>query len=190
MLAPTTNLQVLIADERQERLDAISRLIAASGHTVIARLVDVSSAGAEVREARPDLAIVAVGANPVHALELVEEIVDEAVCAVIVHLDAADPEFTADAARVGVFGHLIDADPEELQGAIEIALRRFAEFDGLRRAFARRAVIEQAKGVLMERHALGPDEAFAQLRSTARSERMSVFALAGLVLSGRTLDGL
>lgn len=44
-----------------------------------------------------------------------------------------------------------------------------AELDGLRRAMASRAVIEQAKGMLVERHRCTPDEAFEVL--VAKSQR-------------------
>lgn len=39
-----------------------------------------------------------------------------------------------------------------------------AERDGLREAMRTRALIEQAKGILMARHRLTADEAFARLR--------------------------
>ena len=38
--------------------------------------------------------------------------------------------------------------------ARNIDLRRFAEYHDLEGAFGRRAVIERAKGILMERHAI------------------------------------
>ena len=48
----------------------------------------------------------------------------------------------------------------------------------LQRALDRRVVIEQAKGVLIERHHLSPDEAFEQLRSKARNSRRRVHDVA------------
>lgn len=43
------------------------------------------------------------------------------------------------------------------------------------------AIIEQAKGILMERHGIGPDEAFAELRGRARNANQSVFEVAQAV---------
>ena len=43
---------------------------------------------------------------------------------------------------MGSVGH----DPLEWQNSIEIVLRRFAEYQDLEGAFARRATIERAKG--------------------------------------------
>ena len=69
-------------------------------------------------------------------------------------LDASDPEFVNEAARRGIFAYITDGDPQELQSALDIVLRRFAEFQSLEGAFGRRAVIERAKGILMERRAI------------------------------------
>jgi AmiR/NasT family two-component response regulator len=48
-----------------------------------------------------------------------------------------------------------------------------------------RIVIEQAKGVLVERLALGPDEAFEILRRAARSQRRRIHDLAADVVTSR-----
>ena len=64
-------------------------------------------------------------------------------------LSTGDPAYIHEAARRGVFAYIVDADAEELQGAIDITLQRFAEYQNLQGAFGRRAVIEQAKGILM-----------------------------------------
>ena len=55
-----------------------------------------------------------------------------------------------------MFAYIIDGTPEELQSAIDITLQRFAEYQNLQGAFGRRAMIEQAKGILMARHSTTP----------------------------------
>lgn len=54
----------------------------------------------------------------------------------------------------------------------------------LEHALASRIAIEQAKGVLAERHAIDPDQAFERLRDYARERRLRVHAVASDVLSG------
>ena len=56
----------------------------------------------------------------------------------------------------------------------------------LQRALTSRIVIEQAKGVLAERFAVTPDEAFELLRRGARSNRRSIHGLAADVVGSRT----
>ena len=54
-----------------------------------------------------------------------------------------------------------------------------AEIDGLRRAMATRSVIDLAKGILMERHALDEEAAFALLRrlSQQSNRKLTIVAL-------------
>lgn len=56
----------------------------------------------------------------------------------------------------------------------DVALRRYAEFSRAQGALSRRALIEQAKGILMERHGITADEAFARLRRQARNTNHTV----------------
>jgi hypothetical protein len=55
----------------------------------------------------------------------------------------------------------------------------------LERALESRIVIEQAKGVLIERLALAPDLAFEILRRAARSQRRRIHVLAAEVVASR-----
>jgi signal transduction histidine kinase len=74
----------------------------------------------------------------VHALELVSEIVREAYCPVIALLAAYDADWVSEAAKRGVFAYIIEAHPDELQSAMDITLRRFADVRSLQGAIERR----------------------------------------------------
>ena len=159
-------LRVLVSDERAERLQAIAVLMEALGHEVIARNVALDRVGEYTRSEQPDVAIVGIGLSTEEALDTISTIVHEATCPVIAALDASDPAYVTEAAKRGVFAYVVIGDnPDELQSALDITLRRFAEFHNLEGAFGRRATIEQAKGILMERHGIDAQTAFQQLRS-------------------------
>jgi len=158
------HLRILIANERRDRLGLLADLVAGLGHEVIAREVDVREVAAVTAREQPDVALVGLGLSSEHALELISEIVHEASCPVIALLSASDPAYVLEAAKRGVFAYIVDTTPEELQSAIDITLQRFGEFHNLQGAFGRRAVIEQAKGILMARHGVDADKAFALLR--------------------------
>ncbi len=161
----TPHLRVLIANERRDRLELLARVVTGLGHEVIAREVDVRAVGSVTAREHPDVALVGLGLSSEHALELITEIVHEASCPVIALLSARDPDYIREAAKRGVFAYIVDAQAEELQSAIEITLQRFSEYHNLQGAFGRRAVIEQAKGILMARRAIDQEEAFELLRS-------------------------
>src|ERR1044072_1002832 len=161
-------LRVLIANERKERLQTTTGLVAAMGHHVIARSLEVSEVAAATAEAMPDVGLVGVGESSEHALNLISHIVHEAACPVIAILESKDAAFVNEAAKRGIFAYVTDGDPEELQGAVDIVLRRFAEFHRLEGALGRRALTERAKGILMERYAIDEREAFEMLRAHSR----------------------
>jgi len=179
----TEHLRVLIANERKDRLALVARVVVGLGHEVIAREIDVADVGPVTARERPDVALVGLGESSAHALELIDRIVREAACPVIVLLHARDPVFVREASKRGVFAHISDADVEDWQSSIDIVLRRFAEYHALQGAFGRRALIERAKGILMERHGLGDREAFERIRQTARAARRPIMEVVDEVLA-------
>ena len=180
-------LRVLIANERKERLQRTTGLVAGMGHQVIARELEVSEVAAATAETMPDVALVGLGESSQHALDLISRIVQEAACPVIAILESRDPEFVNEAAKRGVFAYVIDGDPEELQSAVDIVLRRFAEFHRLEGAFGRRALTERAKGILMERHRIDEREAFEFLRSHSRRSGRKLIDVAEAVSTSHLL---
>jgi AmiR/NasT family two-component response regulator len=183
----TEHLRVLIANERKDRLALVAPIVTALGHEVIAREIEVEDVGAVTGRERPDVALVGLGQSSDHALDLIDKIVREAACPVIVLIHARDPAFIREASKRGVFAHISDADVDDWQSSIDIVLRRFAEFRDLEGAFGRRAVIERAKGVLMERHAIDEATAFELLRNHARVGNRKLVDLAGAVVDGHLL---
>jgi response regulator NasT len=179
------HLKVLVADERQKYLEPVTAAVKDLGHQVIAHEVSIAKVGPATEEHRPDIAIVALHEDTEHALELISEIVDEAVCPVIALADDASREFVAAAADRGVFAYIDSTNETELQGAIDVALQRHKQFSKLLQAFDRRARIERAKGLLMERHALGDRAAFERIRSRARDERRPLIDVVDELLDGR-----
>lgn len=174
---------MLVADERRTYIDPIAKALSELGHEVIASEVETSAVAASMSEHRPDVAIVALHEDTDHALELITEVTHEAVCPVMALVEGANPGFIAEAAERGIFAHLDSADHDELMGAIDVALHRFEEYKRLERAFARRARIERAKGILMERHGIGEEEAFERLRSEARRSRRRLLEVVEDVIS-------
>jgi len=186
-VAQISPLRVLIADERQDRLKVLADLVARLGHEVIASEIEIRKAGAATARERPDVALVVLGPSSEHALELIGEIVHEAACPVIALLSEKDPAYVREAAKRGVFAYIVDTDSEELQSAIEITLQRFSEFDNLQGAFGRRAVIEQAKGILMASHMIDQEKAFEMLRSHSQHNGRKLIDVAEAVVESHLL---
>ena len=181
------SLRVLIANEKKERLGLITDLLAGLGHVVVAAGVDIEEIGAATRQERPDVALVALGESSDHALELIGKIVHEAACPVIALLHDGDSEFVNEAAKRGIFAHVTDDDPGRLQSTLDVVLRRFAEYHNLEGAFVRRAMIEQAKGILMATHAIDEQQAFDMLRAHSQQTGTRLLDLAEAVVHSHRL---
>ena len=186
-IEPHDPLRVLIANERRERLQTTTGLVAAMGHHVIARSLEVSEVAAATAEAMPDVALVGLGESSEHALELISQIVQEAACPVIAILETKDADFVNEAAKRGIFAYVTDGDPEELQSAVDIVLRRFAEFHRLEGALGRRALTERAKGIMMERYSIDEREAFELLRAHSRRTGRKLIDVAEAVTTSHLL---
>jgi AmiR/NasT family two-component response regulator len=183
----TEHLRVLIANERKDQLALVAPAVANLGHEVIAREIDVKDVGAVTARERPDVALVGLGQSSDHALALIDKIVHEAACPVILLMHAPDPAFVTEASKRGIFAYITDADVEDWQGAIDIVLRRFAEYHDLEGAFGRRAVTERAKGILMERHSVDDADAFEMLRDRSRRTNTKLADVAAAVVDGHRL---
>ena len=183
----TEHLRVLIANEHSDRVALVAPILIAQGHEVLAREIDLEHIGAATARERPDVALIGLGESSEHALDLIGQIVREAACPVILLIHARDPDLVKEASKRGIFAHISDADVEDWQSSIDITLRRFAEFHELQGAFGRRALIERAKGVLMERHAVDEASAFELLREHSRIGNRKLIDLAAAVVDGNRL---
>jgi AmiR/NasT family two-component response regulator len=181
------HLRVLIANERRERLALLAQVVAELGHEVIAREIDVGEVGAVTARERPDVALVGLGLSSQHALDLIGEIVRESACPVIALLSAEDPAYLHEAAKRGIFAYILNDDPQELASAIDITLQRFAEYQSLQGAFGRRALIEQAKGILMARQGVTADAAFELLRDHSQRTGRKLVEVADAVVESHLL---
>ena len=181
------HLRILIANERRDRLELLSQVVTGLGHEVIAREIDVELVGAVTAREHPDVALVGLGLSSEHALALIEKIVQEADCPVIALLTAQEPAYIREAAKRGVFAYIVDTNPDELQSAIDITLQRFAEYHDLQGAFGRRAVIEQAKGILMARHGIIGDKAFEMLRAHSQRQGQKLAEVAAAIVDSHLL---
>ena len=181
------SLRVLVANEEQDRLGIITEVLAGLGHVVVAAGVEIDEIGAATRREHPDVALVALGESSDHALEMIGKIVHEAACPVIALLHTQDPEFVNEAARRGIFAHITDDDPTQLQSTLDIVLRRFAEYHSLEGAFARRAMIERAKGILMATHSIDEEHAFDMLRVQSQQTGVKLIDLAEAVVHSQRL---
>src|SRR4051812_22956623 len=189
------NLRILLANERKEDLRALGDILDGLGHEVTPFAVSVREAAELIAREDPDLAFVVLDGDDEHGLALISETVSFASGPVLVSVrEAESPSTIAQAADMGIAGYVDSWEPQDVQGAIDVAVRRHRseqrlkeKVEQLESALDRRAVIERAKGILMERHKVAERAAFELLRDHARSGGRRVVDVAQAVIDGHTL---
>jgi AmiR/NasT family two-component response regulator len=187
-------LRVLLADEDEDALRALAGVVESLGHVVMPFAVSVRELSEIIVREDPDLTIVAVHVDDEHALALIGESVEYASGPVIAQVLDDNVEFVARAAERGISAWVASNRPAAVQAAIEVAIRRYRDerrlagkVEQLETALERRALIERAKGILMERHGIDDRAAFELLRDHARGSSRSVLEVAQTVVGGHAL---
>src|SRR4051812_30658629 len=119
------NLRILLANERKEDLRALGDVLDGLGHEVTPFAVSVAEAAELIARVDPDVAFVVLDGDDEHGLALISETVEFASGPVLVSVRQAESASTiARAADMGIAGYVDSWAPGDVQGAIEVALRR------------------------------------------------------------------
>jgi AmiR/NasT family two-component response regulator len=193
--SPQKSLVALVVDEDLETLDRAARLVEAAGHRVVARETETAAVAQALERHGTDVAVVAIHDDPQHALGLIDVIAaSPARCAVVMLLDFDDPRLIHLALDHGAHAYADRETLGALESAIDLACRRFGEVAGLARQVrhleegaARRALIDRAIGIVMERHGFDERAAYEMLRRRARSSRRPLAHVAQAVVDAHAL---
>jgi response regulator NasT len=184
----------VLADKDPGALKITAAQLRDLGHTPTEIAVNLREAAEAIVRDDPDLAIVVVYEGDLHALALISEMASFSSGPVIALLDREDADFVAEAAERGIDAYARNDATASIQSAIEVAMRRWQDrqelgeqIDRLEGALQRRALIERAKGILMERHGIDERAAFELLREQARSNNRTVVDVAAAVAQGHEL---
>jgi two-component system, response regulator PdtaR len=183
-------MRILIAeDETIIRLD-LKQLLERAGYDVVAEAKDGEEAVALARSEEPELAILDVKMPKLDGIEAARRILEERPVPIVMLTAYGQQELVARAVEAGVFGYLVKPFREQdLLPAIAAARARHEELQALRAeaesladALAARKVIEQAKGMLMEKEQLSEQDAFARLRKASQASGRPLKAVAEAVV--------
>lgn len=178
-------VRVLVAHEQEPAARDVVPALAGLGFVVVADTSELAEAARMAAEAKPDVALVDLVDGTDLGFALIDALVAARACPVLALVSVAQVDFARSASERGVFG--VVAELQELAACADVACRRFAEYRDLGAALDRRAVIERASGILMERHGVDGHAAFAMLRTHARGANARVFDVAGSVIQGHGL---
>jgi response regulator NasT len=182
---------VIAEDEAIIRLDLVE-MLTDEGYEVVADTGDGDEAMRLVRAHRPDLVLVDIKMPGRDGLEVAREVHAEGLCGVLVLTAFSQRELVAEATASGALAYLVKPfERTELVAAVEVALARHAEIANLvgeardlTERLETRKIVDRAKGMLMDAHAMREADAFSFMQKTAMAQRRTMRAVAADILVG------
>lgn len=189
--------QILIADDdAMLRLD-LRVMLESIGHTVIGEADNGEAAVVMARNLRPDLIILDVMMPRMSGIQAAEIIAKERLGPVMMLTGYSDAPMIEQANRAGVLGYLVKPFRlQELQPLIQIAISRYREMLALEGAVSTaqdqmetNRIVGRAKRVLMEKHAVGDQEAFRRLNAQSLATSRTLKEIAEAILLAEEMAG-
>jgi len=194
----TESLKILIADDETLIAMSLTTMLQNIGHRVVARARSGQEAVEKAREISPDLILMDIKMNDMDGLEASRRILAEKPAPIVILTAFSQKDLIEQADAIGVSGYLVKPVSEnDLLPAITLARSRFvqlraleAEVGDLKEALRSRKLVEQAKGILMEKEGLTEAEAFKRIQQQSRNQNIPMAKLAeAIITAGNLLSG-
>jgi AmiR/NasT family two-component response regulator len=185
------NLRISIADDEPDMREYFQKILPGLGHSV----VSAAKTGKELLEhclkLKPDLVITDIKMPDMDGIEAAVALYRDNPIPVILVSAYHDPELIARAEADHILAYLVKPIKQaDLEPAIGLAMRRFAQFQelrqeaaDLRQALADRKIIERAKGILMKRAGLEEQDAFRRLQKLASEKNRKLIDIATMIVT-------
>jgi response regulator NasT len=186
----TAALRIAVADDEQDMRDYFQKCLSRLGHQVVAVTANGRDLVERCRALRPDLVITDIKMPDMDGIEAATQIYRDRPVPVILVSAYHDAALIERAEADHILGYLVKPIKQaDLEPVIGLALRRFEQFEALRKeaadlrqALEDRKAIERAKGVLMKRGQLSEQDAFRRLQKLASEKSRKLVEVAQMVL--------
>jgi response regulator NasT len=180
------NLRIAVADDEPDMRQYFQKILPRLGHQVVA----VAENGRELIERchvlAPDLVITDIKMPDMDGIEAADQIYRERPVPVILVSAFHTTKLIERAEADHVLGYLVKPIKQaDLEPTIALAMRRFEQFQELRRetadlrqALEDRKTIEKAKGILMKQAGVNEEEAFRRLQKQASEQNRKLVEVA------------
>jgi two-component system, response regulator PdtaR len=187
----TSALRIIVADDEPDVRDYYRKILPRLGHTVVAAAETGTDLIANCHEHQPDLVITDIKMPDMDGIDAAMKIYEERPVPVILVSAYSDAKLIERAEADHIMAYLVKPIKQtDLEPAIGLVMRRFEQFEDLRReaadmrqALEDRKVIERAKGILMKELNLREAEAFRRLQRGAMNRRTTMVELARWVIA-------
>ncbi len=189
--------RILLINDTDKPIGELRAALLEAGHEVLDEVANIAALLKAVETHQPDVVIVDVDSPSRDALEQLALINRHAPRPVVMFSADGDEQLIRAAVGAGVTAYIVDGlSPARVRPIIQVALARFEQQSHLRRQLddvqqqlQDRKLIEQAKGVLMEKRGLSERDAYAALRQQAMKQNLKLADVARRVLDMAELLG-
>jgi len=186
-------VRVLVVDESPERAELLRDGLTQAGYEVTASLSSPVALLKTIDELEPDVIVIDTDSPSRDVLEHLVVMSQHTPRPVVMFASDSAPETIREAVRAGVSAYVVDGlEKSRIKSIIDVAVARFEDFQRLRGELAEatlklseRKLVERAKGVLMKRHGLDEEGAYALLRKTAMDRKETLAEVARQLLVHR-----
>ena len=180
---------VVAEDEALIRLDLVE-MLREEGYDVVGEAGDGQRAVELAAELKPDLVIMDVKMPRRDGIDAASEIAERRIAPVVILTAFSQRELVERARDAGAMAYLVKPfSKSDLVPAIEVAASRFSEIRdlereiaGLTERFEVRKLVDRAKGMLMDAHAMTEPEAFRWIQRAAMDRRTTMKQVAEVVI--------
>jgi len=185
------SLRIVVADDEREMREYLREMLTLLGHEVVGAAADGRQLVALCEGQKPDLVISDVRMPDMDGIEAATRLASLTPVPIILISAFHDEETIGRAEADHILAYLVKPiKANNLEPAIALVMRRFEQFQDLRReaatlkqALEDRKIIERAKGRLMQQGHLDEAEAYRRLQHAARSMQKKLVDAASLYLS-------
>ena len=183
---PDRDLSDAQSERELERARSLRIGLLESDHNIVAVLPADPFLTERLAQIVPDMIIVDAESQARDTLEHVVMATRDERRPIVLFTNDDDTSQVGAAIAAGVSAYVVAGlAPERIRPVLEVAMARFQHEESLRRELAdartqlsERKTIDRAKGILMARHALTEDQAYARLRKTAMDRGMKLAEVA------------
>lgn len=185
------SLRIVVADDEREMREYLREMLTHLGHEVVGAAANGRELVAQCEEQRPELVISDVRMPYMDGIEAATRLGGMTPIPIILVSAFHDDETIGRVEADHILAYLVKPiKANNLEPAIGLVMRRFEQFQDLRReaatlkqALEDRKIIEKAKGRLMQQAHLDEAEAYRRLQHAARSMQKKLVDAASLYLS-------
>jgi response regulator NasT len=184
-------LRIAVADDEPDMRDYFAKILPRLGHCVVAVAATGTELVNECRQHQLDLVITDIRMPDMDGIDAAIRLYQERAVPVILVSAYHDAELIKRAESDHIMGYLVKPIKQaDLAPAIALAMRRFEQFEQLRKeatdlrqALEDRKVIERAKGILMKRASLDEATAFRRLQKTASDRNLKLAEVSRIIVT-------